>query len=147
MSSYDTDTGGPGPEHMIVSVNISITETEDAVLFRFAEPFKFDNIAHLFHTVRDALSSYQHGQFLMIKYAARVSCSNMPGIHDPAKLIMYFDPLIPYRDPVQDLERNTEFRLLKCPSRSNFWRRKMRPAPRANVAEVADTTHAPGHED
>lgn len=139
MSSYDNDSG---TEHASVSVNISITETPESVMFRFDAPFKFDNVAHLFHTLRDALSSYYGGQFLMIKYASRVSCSNMPGIHDPNSLMMYFDPLLPFRDPVQDLERGVEFRLMKCPSRSNFWRRKMRPAPRANVNVDSSHTEA-----
>lgn len=108
--------------------------------FSFAQHYLFPNPNAVFVVLRDALSAYLTAEdrqeqdtpaeepvFLLIKYASRVYCSNMPMIHSPADRVIYVDPLLPLRDIVMEVNRTKNVTLFAFPSRHYFFRQRTRP--------------------
>lgn len=118
-----TDNNSPS-DVVLLDIRVEEVDNGGALLLTFDTPYEFESHAHLFQSIRDVLSSYYQGKFLMIKYAARIHCSNMPVIHDPADLVIFIDPLQTVRDPLQDIAHGRPLKLLRLPSQSYYYRKK-----------------------
>lgn len=114
-------------EEVTQKIDVSIQESPTSVTFTFEVPPEFESIGSLFQFLRDAYSQFHNGTFLMVKYAARVSCHNMPVIQDPHLLLILLDPLQPYRDPLIEVQNQLTITLFKMPSKPFFYRKKVRP--------------------
>lgn len=119
-----TNDNNDASEVVLLDIQVEEVDQGNALLLTFDTPYEFESHAHLFQSIRDVLSSYYHGKFLMVKYAARIHCSNMPVIHDPSDLVIFIDPLQTVRDPLQDIAHGRPLKLLRLPSQSYFYRKK-----------------------
>ena len=123
--SSSTNENQDDADSVSVAVSIiPITAPFEGFRFEFGPGHKFDTAGLFFHTLRDALSGYLDGKFLMVRYASRISCMNYPVIADPQDWRAYFDPYMVVRDPLMHVERTGRIELMSVPSKPFFYRKK-----------------------
>lgn len=120
-------------EYETCTLNVDVREAKDDTShyleFRFPPNTRFENAIHLFQALRTLVTEHFNGQFWMIKMSSRVTCSNMPLLHDPTNLRVLVDVLQPVRDPAMEVYRNGALRLYFFASRAHFYRKKIHVKP------------------
>lgn len=105
-------------------------------------PIVFETRAGLFHALRNSLSVYHGGRFLLVKYASKVDETNLQVIHDPTTLEVYIDPLSCVRDAVVEVNTTGRISLFCFPSRRNYYRAR-RPHPHHVQPSIAHESSSP----
>lgn len=117
-----------GTDGSVTQLKIRVTEDPTSVTFEHlmqdnVTPAGIKSTGKLFYVLREALLATKGPDYyIQVKTASQIKPDNVPCLQDPATLTMYFDPLLPYRSPVEVFVTTGKLVLLKMPSQRHYYR-------------------------